>query len=678
MKKWTDIKKKFSSIRWQITLRSWLVLIPCFAISNGIIYENGKMVMEKSLKERIAVTSELFNFSIQEWQEESENLLEIISKVESIQLAAEKQDRSYSAGFFKNLNNLSKYKLWMLRSKNGEIIDYTDNPHYNLGPFNRGVIKNKIFRDKNISKQLSFSFKKSIINGINCMESSVPIFSRSINKNKKAIVGSISYCLDDKNLGLDSGLDNLYKTLNSELMNRIFGNISPLRRFYEHLYNMDPNRIKTITKFVIISKNGHIYFPNGHEIMFKNANHPSKNYTTIEAARKNGLHELIDFVKGPNGNFDKIQIGGTEYYAHNSSLGKTWDSVTLIESQIFLKGLGYILFCLIILQIFTMLIIGICLNLQARQISDPIDIARLNIKQISKGIFDINIAHNRYDEIGELYNDINLTAEQLRKFIKKITENAVTTRQLEIATKIQGSFLVENLPESNFYELAALFNPAYEIGADWYDAISINDQVYLIIADVCDKGIASALFMSVFRTLIRYTLLKYYSDLNSKCDEILVDVISSVNNYMAITHESATMFATVFIASYSRKNNSLSYVCAGHELPIIIRSDGLEYLKSTGPAIGLFPEAKFKVNEIGFYSGDVLFSYTDGLTDARSPINISWGIHNLEEAINAENHSSCSAQDLLTNIANKATKHIDTAEQFDDLTILVLKAKDGK
>ena len=57
-----------------------------------------------------------------------------------------------------------------------------------------------------------------------------------------------------------------------------------------------------------------------------------------------------------------------------------------------------------------MIIIGICLNLQARQISDPIDIARLNIKQISKGNFDINIAHNRYDEIGELYNDINLTA----------------------------------------------------------------------------------------------------------------------------------------------------------------------------------------------------------------------------------------------------------------------------
>lgn len=101
MKKWIEIKKNFSSIRWQITLRSWLVLIPCFAISNGIIYEAGKALMEKSLKERIATTSELFNFSIQHWQEESENLLTIISNLESIQLAAEKQDRSYSSGFLK-------------------------------------------------------------------------------------------------------------------------------------------------------------------------------------------------------------------------------------------------------------------------------------------------------------------------------------------------------------------------------------------------------------------------------------------------------------------------------------------------------------------------------------------------------------------------------------------------
>lgn len=673
-----NLKKNFSSIKWQITLRSWLVLIPCFAVSNVIIYENGKLIMEKSLRERISTTSELFNFSIQQWHEESENLLKIISKVESIELAAEKQDPSYSSEFFKNLNKLSKYKLWMLRSKKGEIIDYTNNPSYNLGALNTGALKNKIFQNKKIGEQVTFGFKKSVINGINCIESSQPIFSSAINNNK-VIVGSISYCLEEKLVGLDSGMNTLYQTLNSAMIHRIFDNISPLRRSYELLFNINPNKIKDITKFVIISKKGHIIFPNEQSLMFKNTKHINKNYiNTLEDARNNGLEELINFALGPNGNFGKIKIKGIEYYAHNSSLGEVWDSVTLIESQVFIRSLGFILFCLIILQLLTMIIIGTFLYIQARQISEPIDLARLNIKKISNGNFDINIVHNRNDEIGDLYNDINLTAGQLRVFIKKITANAITTKQLEIATKIQGSFLVEDLPQSIFYELAATFNPAYEIGADWYDAISINDQVYLIIADVCDKGIASALFMSVFRTLMRYTLAKYHSDLNSKCNEILVDVISSVNNYMAITHESATMFATVFIACYSHKSNSLSYVCAGHELPIIIRTNGLEFLKTTGPAIGLFPEAKFEVNEIGFYQGDVLFSYTDGLTDARSPTNVSWGIHNLEEAINAENHISCSAEDLLTNIANKATKHIDTAEQFDDLTILVLKAKDGK
>jgi serine phosphatase RsbU (regulator of sigma subunit) len=326
-----------------------------------------------------------------------------------------------------------------------------------------------------------------------------------------------------------------------------------------------------------------------------------------------------------------------------------------VDSDVFTKGLGLIIFKLIILQIFTMLIIGVCLNLQARQISEPIALAGLNIKKISNGIFDINIVHNRHDEIGELYNDINLTAGQLREFIAKITANAITKQQLDIAAKIQQDFLLDDLPQSNFYELAAIFDPAYEIGADWYDAVSLNDKIYIVIADVCDKGIASALFMSVFRTLMRYTLLKYHSVLNSTCDEILADVISSVNHYMATTHKNAMMFATVFIASYSYKNNLLSYVCAGHELPILIRSDGIEILKTTDPAIGIFQEAKFEVNQIKFHPGDVVFAYTDGLTDARSPTNSSWGIKNLKDAISAEKHNNCSAKELLTNITNKGT-----------------------
>ena len=669
MKKWADIKKTFSSIRWQITLRSWLVLIPCFAISNIIIYKVGVATIERNLKMRLHVNSELLNFAIQQWHRNSENLLEFVSKSNRIRKAAATLNGSYSSTLFRDLTLISKYKLWVLRSRNGKVVDYTGNIKYydtntlELKDLEKGSIQNK-------KNKLDFNFTRSAFQGISCIKNTVPVHS---GFNKNDIIGSVGYCLDEKLFSADSGLDTLFQTLNSQSIEPLFTEPSLQGKIFRGLFNIKSTKLTHISEFVIISKAGHLIIPDTKGWLFTRIKTSSP---SIKNAQSIGLKDLIDFGLGPDMRFIKIKIHGREFYAYNSSIDGIWESITLVDLNVFTQGFKFIIFQIILLQIFTMIIIGFCLNLQARQISEPIDLARLNIKKISNGIFDINIAHNRHDEIGELYNDINLTAGQLREFITKITANAITKKQLDIATKIQQDFLVDDLPQSNFYELAAIFDPAYEIGADWYDAVSMNGKIYFIIADVCDKGIASALFMSVFRTLIRYTLLKYHSALKSTCDEILADVISSVNHYMAITHESSMMFATVFIASYSYKNNSLSYVCAGHELPIIIRSEGLEILKPTGPAIGLFPEAKFEVNQIKFYPGDIIFAYTDGLTDARSPTDTSWGVENLKDAINAETNNSCSAKELLTNIVSEATKHIDTAEQFDDLTILVLKAKD--
>ena len=671
MTNWADLKKNLSSIRWQITLRSWLVLIPCFAISNIIIYKVGIATIERNLKMRLQVNSELLNFSIQQWHRNSEDLLEFVSKSNRIRKAAATLNGSYSSTLFRDLTLISKYKLWVLRSRNGKVVDYTGNIKYydtntlEVKDLEKGSIQNK-------KNKLDFNFTRSAFQGISCIENNVPVYS---GFNKNDIIGSVGYCLDEKLFSADSGLDTLFQTLNSQSIEPLFTEPSLQGKIFRGLFNIKSTKLTHISEFVIISKAGHLIIPDTKGWLFSRIKTSS---SSLKNAQSIGLKGLIDFGLGPDRRFIKIKIHGREFYAYNSSIDGIWESITLVDFNVFRKGFDFIIFQLIILQIFTMIVIGFCLNSQARQISKPIDLARLNIKKISNGIFDISIVHNRHDEIGELYNDINLTAGQLREFIKKITANAITKKQLDIATKIQQDFLVDDLPQSDFYELAAIFDPAYEIGADWYDAVYMNGKIYFIIADVCDKGIASALFMSVFRTLIRYTLLKYHSVSKATCDEILSDVISSVNHYMAITHESSMMFATVFVASYSYKNNSLSYVCAGHELPIIIRSEGLEILKSTGPAIGLFPEAKFEVNQIKFYPGDIIFAYTDGLTDARSPTDTSWGVKNLKDAINAETNNSCSAKELLTNIVSEVTKHIDTAEQFDDLTILVLKAKDCK
>ena len=130
MKKWADIKKTFSSIRWQITLRSWLVLIPCFAISNIIIYKVGVATIERNLKMRLHVNSELLNFAIQQWHRNSEDLLEFVSKSNRIRKAAVTLNGSYSSTLFRDLTLISKYKLWVLRSRNGKVVDYTGNIKY--------------------------------------------------------------------------------------------------------------------------------------------------------------------------------------------------------------------------------------------------------------------------------------------------------------------------------------------------------------------------------------------------------------------------------------------------------------------------------------------------------------------------------------------------------------------
>jgi serine phosphatase RsbU (regulator of sigma subunit) len=674
------LRSEANSIKWQFTIRSWLILFPCFVIGNVSIYLLAVKLMEQSIHNRLKSESQLLDFAIQRWDKGSRDQIKLFSELPEVRMAAEKRDKSYSASLFSKLTKFTTYKSWRLWTTDGDLVDYTTHADLKINPQTaKEKIKKSNFFVKAITKnEPTFDIQNSVISGLPCIEAAYPIYSENPTKIGTKTVGVLNYCLDLNLIGEDSGLDDLYKTLSSGMYDMVFTKKDILFNIYTNIFNLGSLDQSSVSKFVLLTESGHLIFPIDDDPQKSTVDQEKLPIFTVNNAKKEGWQELIELAAKDEVNFQKIRINGTDYYAFKSTIDDIWTSFTLIDSKVFLLGLGFFLYRIIVLQIITLFVIAIGMYWQARKISGPLNLASTSIKQISNGQFDINIIHNRSDEIGALYDDINSTAVQLRDFINEATANAVTNKQLETANRIQKNFLVEKLSESNFYELAATFVPAYEIGADWYDAISIDDKLYFVIADVCDKGVASALFMSVFRTLIRYTLLNYNSELNSQCDQVLVNVISMVNNYMATTHEKATMFATVFMASYSHKDNSLSYVCAGHELPIVIRSEGLEVLKPTGPAIGLFPEAKFNVNQINFNPGDVIFSYTDGLTDARSPENISWGIENLKNAIKAEDHNTCSAQDLLSNIANKSFKHIDTAEQFDDLTIFVLKANNSQ
>ena len=128
-------------------------------------------------------------------------------------------------------------------------------------------------------------------------------------------------------------------------------------------------------------------------------------------------------------------------------------------------------------------------------------------------------------------------------------------RELEIGREIQKGFLPAELPSANGWEIAAHFAAAREVAGDFYDAFCLGpeEQICLVIADVCDKGVGAALFMTLFRSLLRFTIgAAELFDVRSPAEK-LERAVTLTNNYIAHTHGHTNMFATVFIGLLGSK-----------------------------------------------------------------------------------------------------------------------------
>ena len=244
-------------------------------------------------------------------------------------------------------------------------------------------------------------------------------------------------------------------------------------------------------------------------------------------------------------------------------------------------------------------------------------------------------------------------------------------RELEIGREIQLGFLPDTLPTPEGWELRAHFRPARQVAGDFYDAFALpNGRVALVLADVCGKGVGAALFMALFRSLLRALAATEFAAAASLHDGLCATV-QGTNDYIARTHGRANMFATAFVAVLDPATGALDYVNAGHEPPAIIGSGGVRArLQPTGPALGLMPELPFGVQSERLASGETLFAFTDGVVDARDPADGPFG----EERLMALLHpDATSAERLLERIDAALSAHITTAAQFDDVAMLATR-----
>ena len=272
-----------------------------------------------------------------------------------------------------------------------------------------------------------------------------------------------------------------------------------------------------------------------------------------------------------------------------------------------------------------------------------------------------------------------------RSIVQDVSERTAQVqafeKELEIGRRIQADFLPETVPDVAGWEIASHFEAAREVAGDFFDVFELEPggHLALVIGDVCDKGVGAALFMTLFRSLLRASSLHGMlaggeqdgGDGERHLEEILQSSIEVTNRYVATTHSKSSMFASVFFGLLDPASGELLYINAGHESPVIFRPDEEPViLECTGGVLGLFPFARYATARAQLQPGDLLFSYTDGVNEAKNEAGEQFSDDRiLSVGAAAEPDAAKLLQDMIADI-----KHFrGSAAQSDDITMLAAR-----
>jgi sigma-B regulation protein RsbU (phosphoserine phosphatase) len=238
--------------------------------------------------------------------------------------------------------------------------------------------------------------------------------------------------------------------------------------------------------------------------------------------------------------------------------------------------------------------------------------------------------------------------------------------ELNVGREIQMSFVPDfsSLPDRTEFSICATLEPAREVGGDFYDCYFLDEERFCFcIADVSGKGVPAALFMAMAKTLIKS---------RAGADRSIASILTHVNDELSVDNQ-ACMFVTVFAGILNIRSGELVYTNAGHNPPYLRRKDGtLQRLDQRhGPAIGAMEGMVYKEERDTLEPGDLLFLYTDGVTEAIDTEDHLFSEDRLKDLLTAK-----STQDVQTAVDHTvaAVRAFEgEAEQTDDITVLALE-----
>jgi sigma-B regulation protein RsbU (phosphoserine phosphatase) len=238
-------------------------------------------------------------------------------------------------------------------------------------------------------------------------------------------------------------------------------------------------------------------------------------------------------------------------------------------------------------------------------------------------------------------------------------------RQVAMAAEIQQRMIPQQPPAVKGFDIHGLYLPSQQLSGDFYDFIDLPpDNLGIAICDVVGKGIPASLLMATIRAALRAHAANVFD---------MSQVLEKVNRDLcAGTVESD--FATMFYGVLDAPRRRLTYACAGHMPPILVRGGQVCHLETSGGIIGAWPDMEFPRASFVMQPGDVVFAYTDGLSEATNFAGEEYGRERIETALVEACRGNFTAEGIAKLSAWHAQRFTGLNEQQDDLTLVVVKA----
>ena len=307
------------------------------------------------------------------------------------------------------------------------------------------------------------------------------------------------------------------------------------------------------------------------------------------------------------------------------------------------------------------------------------------IKELSNGVRDISMGNfnkkleviKTGDEIESLSITFNEMTNELQSYIKNLqtvtAEKERIAAELDVAKSIQQSMLPSEFPpfpDKTQFEIYATMEAAKSVGGDFYD-FYLADENHLVvtIADVSGKGIPAALFMMSGKTILKNFVLM------ARTADDLAAAMTLANQQLCQNNEEL-MFITVFLAMLDLNTGKLIYVSAAHNSPLIYHNGKYEYLPKIKKtfALGIRPKFSYQQDELQMDKDDILFLYTDGVTEAENVAEELYSNERLEEFLNSTD-KNLPLEELLAQVRKSIKDYAGEAQQSDDITMLALRFK---